>query len=108
MIRTYNPEFLYLTTTGRKSGQPREIEIWYLEHQGRYYLCAQNRERADWVKNIVQDPAVRFWAKGRTFQGTGRAIHAQADPELHATVSRLFQQRYGWSNGLLVELTPAG
>ena len=32
------PEFLYLTTTGRRSGQPREIEIWFTSRDGRYYL----------------------------------------------------------------------
>jgi hypothetical protein len=24
-------QFIYLTTTGRKTGRPREIEIWFVE-----------------------------------------------------------------------------
>jgi hypothetical protein len=33
--------FLYLTTAGRISGQPREIEIWFTERGGRFYLIAE-------------------------------------------------------------------
>jgi hypothetical protein len=28
--------YLYLTTTGRVTGQPREIEIWFTEHGGHF------------------------------------------------------------------------
>ncbi|NWG16069.1 MAG: nitroreductase family deazaflavin-dependent oxidoreductase [Chloroflexi bacterium] len=102
----YKAEFLYLTTTGRKSGQPREIEIWYVAYDGCYYLCAENRERADWVLNIRQQPAVTFWVNGQTYRGTGRALDRAAEPGRAAAVARLFDERYGWSDGLLVELCP--
>ena len=49
--------FLYLTTTGRVSGLPRTIEIWFVEDAGRYYVVAERREEAQWVKNIEHDPA---------------------------------------------------
>ena len=32
--------FLYLTTIGRRTGLPREIEIWFTERDGRYYVIA--------------------------------------------------------------------
>jgi hypothetical protein len=31
--------------------QPRQIEIWFTEHGGRFYLIAE-RESANWVRNI--------------------------------------------------------
>ena len=34
-------QFLYLTTTGRVSGLPREIEIWFVEANGKYYILAE-------------------------------------------------------------------
>jgi len=102
----YNAAFLYLTTTGRRSGQPREIEIWFVAHDGCYYLCAETRERADWVQNIRHNPAVSFWVDGRTYQGTGRPIDRAAEPELAAAVAALFAAQYQWSDGLLVELCP--
>ena len=45
-------QFLYLTTIGRKSGLPREIEIWFVEFDGKYFVLAEHGEQADWVKNI--------------------------------------------------------
>ena len=37
---------LYLTTTGWKSGRPHEIEIWYTEWEGRYYVVAERGGQA--------------------------------------------------------------
>jgi hypothetical protein len=45
-------KYLYLTTTGRRTSRPREIEIWFTQRGGRYYLVAEHRERAQWVKNL--------------------------------------------------------
>jgi hypothetical protein len=105
--RTYNPEFLYLTTTGWKSGKPHEIEIWYGEYQGRYYLMSENREGSHWVQNIQHNPSVSFWVEGQTYQGTGRAIDREAEPELAAGVAAVFDAKFKWSEGLIVELSPA-
>jgi deazaflavin-dependent oxidoreductase (nitroreductase family) len=102
----YKPEFLYLTTTGRKSGLPREIEIWYVAHEGCYYLCAERREQTQWVQNIQQNEAVSFWVNGQIYAGAGRIIDPTAEPELAGAVSRLFDAKYKWSDGLLVELCP--
>src|SRR5438445_328723 len=40
-------QYLYLTTTGRRTGRPREIEIWFTQRRGRYYLIAEHRERVN-------------------------------------------------------------
>ncbi len=100
-------EFLYLTTTGWKTGRPHEIEIWFVSYGGRYYVVSEMGERAHWVQNIRHNPALHFRVGGRTFQGTGRAIDRQAEPELAAAVSALMDAKYDWSDGLIVELTPA-
>ena len=44
--------FLYLVTRGRKTGKPREIEIWYVELGGTFYVIAEKRDQAHWVKNV--------------------------------------------------------
>ena len=36
-----NEQFLYLTTTGRTSGLPREIELWFVLCGQRFYLFAE-------------------------------------------------------------------
>ncbi len=104
---TYKDEFLYLTTTGRKSGQPREIEIWFVAHEGCYYLCAEGRDRANWVQNIRHDAHISFWVHGQRYAGTGRPLDQAGDQSLIQAVSVLFDAKYQWSAGLLVQLCPA-
>jgi len=103
---TYKPEFLYLTTIGHKTGNPHEIEIWYVPYVGRYYLVAEGRERSHWVQNIDHNPTVSFYVEGLTYQGTGRAVDSASEPELAEAVSKLMDAKYNWSNGLIVELSP--
>ncbi len=38
MSDNHEPQFLYLTTIGRKSGKPHQIEIWFVEYQGCCYI----------------------------------------------------------------------
>ena len=58
LVVQQRPTYLYLTTTGRVTGQSREIEIWFTEHGGHFYLVAE-RESANWVRNIQSQPQVR-------------------------------------------------
>lgn len=102
-----NETFLYLTTTGHISGQPHHIEIWYVEHDDKHYIVAETFERAHWVQNIRHNPQISFSVgtradNGHALRGTGRVIDDGDD--LAATVKRLMDDKYGWSNGLVVEL----
>ncbi len=49
--------FCYLTTTGRGSGRPHTIELWFALHDARVYLLSGGGERSDWVKNLQREPA---------------------------------------------------
>lgn len=100
------PPYLYLTTTGRWSGLPREIEIWFTRRGGRYYVIAEGGEGARWVQNLRADPRVRFRVADATFAGTARVVDAAAEPELSAAVQARSREKYGWGDGLVVELTP--
>ncbi len=100
------PQYLYLTTIGRKSGLPREIEIWFTTRKGLYYLIAEHRERTQWVKNIRHNPRIAFRVGKQRFTGTGRVLDQDREPELWREVCALSEKKYGWSNGLVVELIP--
>jgi deazaflavin-dependent oxidoreductase (nitroreductase family) len=109
---TDKEQFLYLTTQGWKSGKPRAIEIWYVEHAGRYYIVSEHRERSHWVQNIQHNPAVTFSVgtqinKSTPTRGTGRVVDPAAEPQLAATVAALMDAKYEWSNGVIVELAPS-
>ncbi len=109
-------DFLYLTTTGRKSGESRQIEIWFAARGGCYYLVSERRERSHWVQNILCDSRVGFSVGRRgdmsavrpECTATARVIEAESEPELAREVSALMDAKYGWSDGLIVEIRPDG
>lgn len=99
-------QYLYLTTTGWKSGEPHEIEIWFVALNGRYYLISEKRQRAHWVQNLQREPAVTFRVSEVTYRGTARTLPAGTDDTTREQVSALMKDKYGWNNGLIVELSP--
>jgi len=95
---------LYLTTIGRHSGQPRTIEIWFTCHQDKLYLNAERAHNANWVRNILQNPDVHVRIKEQQFAGRARVLDRQADRVLWDTVATLSRHKYGWGEGLPVEI----
>jgi deazaflavin-dependent oxidoreductase (nitroreductase family) len=98
-------QFLYLTTTGRKTGRPREIEIWFTEHSGRYFVIAEY-DTSQWVQNVRASADVRVRVGSSSFAARARVLTAEPDPELIAAVQQLSREKYGWGEGTVVELTP--
>jgi deazaflavin-dependent oxidoreductase (nitroreductase family) len=96
--------YLYLTTIGRISGQPREIEIWFVESEGKFYILAEHFRSAQWVKNIENNPRVRVRLGDREFDGTARVLNPEHDRETWETAQRLANEKYGWGEGLPVEV----
>lgn len=100
------PKFLYLTTIGRLSGLPREIEIWFTQCQHNYYVISYLDDKAHWVRNIRHNPRVSFRVGARHFQGRARILDPQAEPDLCRLIQHLSDAKYGWSEGVVVELIP--
>ena len=50
-------QFCYLTTTGRRTGKPHTIEIWFALEQSTLYLLSGGGDGSDWVKNLQWEPA---------------------------------------------------
>jgi deazaflavin-dependent oxidoreductase (nitroreductase family) len=105
MPETAPPSYLHLTTTGRRTGRPREIEIWFTCRNGLYYVIAEFAT-SHWVQNIGANPKVAVRLGNSRFAATARVIDAHAEPELHAAVRQLSSDKYGWGDGLMVELRP--
>lgn len=90
--------FCYLTTTGRTSGNPHEIEIWFALDGATLYMLAGNRRDSDWVRNIERIPAVRVRIRERIFDGTGRIVDEASDEAIRAR--ELVGPKYGeWQPG---------
>jgi len=99
-------QFLYLTTAGRKTGLSREIEIWFTRVGAACYLIAEHRTQANWVKNIQHNPQLTFRVGAQRVAGTGRVLDEKADTALWQAVAERFAHKYGWNDGLIVELMP--
>jgi deazaflavin-dependent oxidoreductase (nitroreductase family) len=56
----HHSQVIDLTTTGRRSGTPRRIEIFLHELDGRLFITGMPRadRRRDWIHNITADPQV--------------------------------------------------
>ena len=71
------PTYLYLTTRGRRTGLPREIEIWFTRFEGRFYVIAEHRERARWVQNLRADPRAGVRVGQRRHRARARMVDAR-------------------------------
>jgi deazaflavin-dependent oxidoreductase (nitroreductase family) len=98
-------QFLYLTTRGRATGLPREIEIWFTELDGHFYVIAEFAT-SQWVQNLRVHPQAQVRVGEKTFAARARLLALKAHPQLHTAVQELSRKKYGWGDGLIVELTP--
>ena len=88
-------EYAYLTTTGRRSGRPHRIEIWYRRIDDTIWMIAGGGTASDWVKNLVADPHVSIEIGERTLRGTA-FVDRQDVPEARQALAARYQ---GWRDG---------
>jgi deazaflavin-dependent oxidoreductase (nitroreductase family) len=95
-----NENFCYLTTTGRVTGRPHEIEIWFslVPETRTLYMLSGGRDRSDWVKNLHRNPDVTVRVAGEKFSGLAREARDAEEDEL---ARRLLVEKYESSPGRL-------
>jgi deazaflavin-dependent oxidoreductase (nitroreductase family) len=88
----------YLTTTGRVSGNPHEIEIWFARAEGnRIYMLSGGGRNRDWVLNLIANPEVHVRIDGTIYSGTATPIDGQPDEQL---ARQFLATKYqNWSEG---------
>jgi deazaflavin-dependent oxidoreductase (nitroreductase family) len=93
-------DFANLTTTGRKSGLPRTIEILFAldGKPGTIYLLSGGRAQSDWVKNITKEPRVSIELGNRTFAGVARIVEDGEEEDARAR-RQLASKYQGWTEG---------
>ena len=90
-------DFCYLTTTGRRSGRERTIEIWFALEDKTLYLLSGGRDQAHWVRNLLQEPAVQARLGDQVISGRARIVDS---PDEDAHARRLLDAKYmGWRPG---------
>jgi deazaflavin-dependent oxidoreductase (nitroreductase family) len=106
LMSVVDKHVLYLTTVGRRTGLPREIEIWFVVWCERIYLFAETREAAGWVRNIRRDPNVTVRVGEWHGDATARVLDRHTDRKLWDQVAAIALRKYAWGDGLPVEITP--
>ena len=74
-------DYCYLTTKGRVSGRPHEIEIWFGAQNTSIYLLSGGGDKSDWVKNLLKDPDVTVRIAKYTFAATARLVKEEKEEE---------------------------
>ena len=113
--------FCYLTTTGRVSGRPHTIEIWFALRDHTLYVLSGGGDGSDWVRNLLRRPVVTVRLGRRdaaALAGRARVVEPGSDEDELARrlVVAKYQPTYGgdlsgWRRSALplaVDLSPPG
>ena len=96
--RLADEDVCYLTTTGRRSGRPHEIEIWFGIRDGTLYLLSGGGGAADWVKNIRKHRDVKLRINSQTAAARARILRPGTKEDLAAR--ELLDEKYmAWRPG---------
>ncbi len=92
-------DFCYLTTTGRVTGKPHEIEIWFaLVPESRTLFMLSDSDRSDWVMNLRRNPEVAVRIAAERFDGRARVVERAEEDGL---ARRLLVGKYESAPGSL-------
>jgi deazaflavin-dependent oxidoreductase (nitroreductase family) len=69
-----------ISTIGRKSGQPRRIEIWFYRADGRFFLSGEPGRRS-WFANLLAHPEFTFHLKESVQADLPARASPVTDPE---------------------------
>ncbi|MBI2997297.1 MAG: nitroreductase family deazaflavin-dependent oxidoreductase [Deltaproteobacteria bacterium] len=86
--------YINLTTTGRKSGEPRTVELSFAL-KGNEVLClAGDGGKVQWYQNLLADPKVSIRVGNISLRG--RAVKRISHPKkLAREILSLFREKYG-------------
>jgi deazaflavin-dependent oxidoreductase (nitroreductase family) len=93
-------DFCYVTTTGRRTGNPHTIEIWFALDGRTLYLLAGGGDTSDWVRNIRADGAVGLRLGEDDYIARGRVVE---DPDEARKARDLVFEKYSPRNADLEE-----
>jgi deazaflavin-dependent oxidoreductase (nitroreductase family) len=83
-------QYCYVTTIGRVTGEPREIEIWFVLLARTAYLLAGGGERANWVRNLRREPQASVRIRAQSLET--RAREPGPGPESDRARRALFEK----------------
>jgi deazaflavin-dependent oxidoreductase (nitroreductase family) len=87
-----------ITTSGRRSGQPRRIEIWMMDVDGRFFVTGTPGRR-DWLANLRADPRLTVHLKRLAHQDlAATTIEVTDEPTRRRVFDHLVSRWYRTQN----------
>lgn len=93
----HHSQVIDLTTTGRRSGQPRKIEIFLHEQDGLLFITGMPRadRTRDWIHNVTADPNVVVHLKQSVRVDIPAVARVVTDPAERRPLMAAAAQRWG-------------
>ncbi|CAN5501677.1 hypothetical protein BH10ACT2_BH10ACT2_10300 [soil metagenome] len=95
-------ENCYVTTKGRRTGNPHEVEIWFGVFDDTLYLISGNGPKADWFRNALANPEVAVRIESDTRVGSAYLV---TDETERRSVGELMGKKYPWDGDASIGLT---
>ena len=86
------PGWVLLETTGRRSGKPRRTTVGGTRDGDTFWIVSEQGRRADYVRNIEENPGVRVRMGGRWRSGTAH-VAAEDDAVARAKTQSIWNRR---------------
>ncbi|HET9919227.1 MAG TPA: nitroreductase/quinone reductase family protein [Ktedonobacteraceae bacterium] len=87
-----NATLVEITVTGRTSGRPISLPIWFALESNTLYLIPVKGSDTEWYKNLCKTPTIHVSAHGKTVTASA---HVHTDQEHLDHVLELFREKYG-------------
>jgi len=84
-------DYCYVTTTGRVTGKPHTIEIWFGLSGSTLYILSGGGDASDWVKNGRKAPELSVRLADVTYEGRLRVV---TETEEDALARQLLMEKY--------------
>jgi Uncharacterized protein conserved in bacteria len=87
-----NDNIIEITVTGRSSGRPISLPIWFAPLGNKLYLIPVKGSDTEWFKNVLKRPSIRLAARGKTLTAIARPISDEAQLD---KILEKFREKYG-------------
>ena len=88
-----------ITTTGRRSGRPRRIEIVFHVIDGRIYISGMPGRARSWLANMRTDPRFTFHLKGVVRADLPAVARQQSEPGWSVAEMEAYLRRFHYRLG---------
>jgi deazaflavin-dependent oxidoreductase (nitroreductase family) len=83
---------IHITVTGRKSGRPISVPVWFVLDGEKLYLLPVSGSDTQWYKNVLKNPSMGIDARGAKAELKAVSI---TDAKHVSSVVEKFRGKYG-------------